>query len=112
MRNMIYITAMLAIVSIWGYFVDAMQNQPAANQLLITATASGNDSMLVLPGRSAKPAGGTVNAERAYKTNCSGCHTKLAIFPQPLTAMVMHHMRVQTSLTTDETRALLGYLTQ
>ncbi len=111
MRNMIYITAMLAIVTVWGYFVNAMQNQAAANQLLITATASANEDRLVLPGRT-NPIATTINAQRAYKANCSGCHAKLATFPQPMTAKVMHHMRLQTAVTTEEMRALLEYLTQ
>ncbi len=111
MRNMIYITTMLAIVSVWGYFVNTTQNEAAANQLLITATASASDEMLVLPGRT-HPAGTTASAQRVYHANCSGCHTKLATFPQPMTALVMHHMRVHTTLTTDETRALLEYLTE
>ncbi len=112
MRNMIYVTAMLAVVSVWGYFVNATQNQPGANQLLITATASGTDTP-VMPERSTKtPAGKTVNARQAYKANCSVCHAELRLFTQPRTATVMHHMRDETTLTPDETRALLEYLMQ
>ncbi len=113
MRNLIYISAMLAMVSIWGYFVGAMQNQPAADQFLIAATASSADDTPVTPEHFTKtPATRTVNARKAYRANCSACHAKVRIFPQPMTATVMHHMRQQTTLTTDETRALLEYLTQ
>ena len=110
MRKIICITAMLALVSVWGYFVNAMQNQPAANQLLVTATASGADEMPV--PRATKPPSKNIDAQRAYKANCSGCHARVTMFQQPMTAVVMHHMHLQASLTADETRALLDYLTQ
>ena len=113
MRNMIYIIALLAVVTVWGYFVSSMQDQPAANQLLITAAASDSGDIpatLIKPLRTPSPR--AINAQRAYKANCSGCHASLRMFPEPMTATVMHHMRLQTSLTTDETRALLEYLTE
>jgi cytochrome c5 len=112
MRNIVYISAMLAVVSVWAYFVNAMQNQPAATQLLVTATASGNDDLPLAPARPLKTPAVMANAQRAYEANCSMCHVEVRIFPQPMTATVMHHMRQQTTLSTEETRALLEYLTQ
>ena len=112
MRTVLRVTAMLAVVSVWGYFVGALQNRPVANPLLVTAQASptsltpeGPPPMLPRITPSKK-----IHVGSVYRANCAQCHAMPQKLPAQMIATVMRHMRTQAKLTQDETRTMLAYL--
>ena len=53
-----------------------------------------------------------INADQAYKANCSRCHGAPHKFSDRVMSTIMRHMRVRANLTQDETQAILKYLTE
>ncbi len=112
MRTVIGITAMLAVVTAWGYFVGALQNQANANPLLASAVASYRTVTpeAVPPTVPKIRPTKKINVALTYKANCAHCHAAPQKLAGPMIATVMRHMRLRANLTPDETRAMLAYL--
>ena len=86
---------------------------------LICAVAIWAQEARVLPSRATTPAKPArtkpieaVDADRAYKANCSRCHVAPRKFSERKEATVMQHMRVRANRTEAETKAILHYLTR
>lgn len=54
----------------------------------------------------------TLDADQAYKANCSRCHVAPRKFSERKMSAIMLHMRVRANLTEQETKAILDYLTR
>jgi cytochrome c5 len=67
-----------------------------------TATASHNadDSTMRLEG------------EKRFHSNCGRCHASPVKFPPRMMATVIRHMRVRATITDEDTRLILHYMTQ
>lgn len=53
-----------------------------------------------------------VEGERRYHANCGRCHAAPQKFPPRMMATVLRHMRVRATITAEDQRLILFYMTQ
>ena len=53
-----------------------------------------------------------IEAEKRFHANCGRCHAAPLKFPPRIMATVLRHMRVRATLTEDDQRLILFYMTQ
>ena len=53
-----------------------------------------------------------VEGERRFHANCGRCHATPQKFPPRMMATVLRHMRVRATITTEDRRLILFYMTQ
>src|SRR5579872_2912520 len=53
-----------------------------------------------------------VQGEQRYRTNCGRCHAAPRKFPPRMMATVLRHMRVRATITDEDMRLVLSYMTQ
>lgn len=75
-----------------------------------------------LPAQSASAAAGQapihddaserLEGEKRFKANCGRCHVAPQKFPPRMMATIVRHMRVRATLTDEDSRLILHYMTQ
>lgn len=65
-----------------------------------TASNSAQDENLHLEG------------EKRFRSNCGRCHTAPPKFPSRMMATIVRHMRVRATITDDDMRLILRYMTE
>ena len=53
-----------------------------------------------------------LEGERRFRANCGRCHAAPQKFPQRMMATIVRHMRVRATITDEDTRLVLYYITQ
>jgi mono/diheme cytochrome c family protein len=53
-----------------------------------------------------------VQGEQRFRANCSRCHAAPHRFPPRMMATIVRHMRVRATITDDDMRLVLFYMTQ
>jgi cytochrome c5 len=53
-----------------------------------------------------------IEGEKRFKANCGRCHLAPEKFPPRMMATILRHMRVRATLTDEDTRLILHYMTQ
>ena len=53
-----------------------------------------------------------IEGEKRYHANCGRCHAAPQKFPPRMMATVLRHMRVRATVTEDDQRLILFYMTQ
>lgn len=53
-----------------------------------------------------------VQGEQRYRTNCGRCHAAPQKFPPRMMATIVRHMRVRATITDEDMRLVLFYMTQ
>lgn len=53
-----------------------------------------------------------VQGEQRFRANCSRCHAAPQKFPPRMMATVLRHMRVRATITAEDQRLILFYMTQ
>ncbi|HMF89805.1 MAG TPA: cytochrome c [Candidatus Angelobacter sp.] len=53
-----------------------------------------------------------LEGELRFRANCGRCHAAPRKFPPRLMATVVRHMRVRATLTDEDTRLILSYMTE
>jgi hypothetical protein len=53
-----------------------------------------------------------VEGERRFHANCGRCHAAPQKFPPRMMATVLRHMRVRATITAEDRRLILFYMTQ
>jgi len=53
-----------------------------------------------------------VEGEHRFRSNCSRCHAAPHKFPARMMATIVRHMRVRATITDEDMRYILYYLTQ
>lgn len=53
-----------------------------------------------------------VQGEQRFRANCGRCHAAPQKFPPRVMNTVLRHMRVRATITDDDTRMILFYMTQ
>jgi len=53
-----------------------------------------------------------IEGEKRYHANCGRCHAAPQKFPPRMMATVLRHMRVRATITEDDQRLILFYMTQ
>ena len=89
----------------------------AARRMAEKGGATANDSpasatALSEKERAAVEAELRVEGEKRFRTNCGRCHTAPHKFPPRVMATAIRHMRVRATLTDEDMRLILRYMTQ
>jgi mono/diheme cytochrome c family protein len=53
-----------------------------------------------------------LEGEKRFRANCGRCHAAPSKFPPRMTATVIRHMRVRATITDQDMRLILGYMTE
>ena len=53
-----------------------------------------------------------IEGEKRFHANCGRCHQAPHKFPPRMMATIVRHMRVRATLTDEDMRAILAYMTQ
>jgi mono/diheme cytochrome c family protein len=53
-----------------------------------------------------------LEGERRFRANCGRCHQAPGKFPPRMMATIVRHMRVRATITEDDRKLILNYLTQ
>ena len=53
-----------------------------------------------------------IEGEKRYHTNCGRCHAAPQKFPPRMMATVLRHMRVRATVTAEDQKLILFYMTQ
>jgi cytochrome c5 len=101
MRIKFAIATMLVLVAI-GLAAAA---PAAASSGKSATTAAGGD-------RSAQDDTVRLQGEKRFRANCGRCHTAPPKFAPRMTATIVRHMRVRATLTDEDTRLILHYMSQ
>jgi mono/diheme cytochrome c family protein len=59
-----------------------------------------------------EPAAERIEGEKRYRTNCGRCHVAPEKFPPRAMATIIRHMRVRATITDEDMRLILKYMTQ
>jgi mono/diheme cytochrome c family protein len=74
---------------------------------------SENASLAVPVARSSAEADAMrVHGEQRYRANCGRCHAAPQKFPPRMMATIVRHMRVRATITDEDMRLVLFYMTQ
>jgi cytochrome c5 len=81
---------------------------------LWSATPPENSDHTATPGAhaSAEADNMRVEGERRFQANCSRCHAAPHKFPPRMMATIVRHMRVRATLTDQDMKLVLFYMTQ
>jgi mono/diheme cytochrome c family protein len=99
-------TAMLAIalaLSSFGYVSSAYAEENSARKVVASAAVAHDvhnaDAM-------------RAQGEQRFRANCSRCHAAPQKFPPRMMSTILRHMRVRATLTDEDMRLVLLYMTQ
>jgi len=53
-----------------------------------------------------------VEGEKRFRANCGRCHAAPHKFPPRMMATIVRHMRVRATITDEDMRSILAYMTQ
>ncbi|MBZ5721232.1 MAG: cytochrome c [Acidobacteriia bacterium] len=53
-----------------------------------------------------------IQGEQRFHANCGRCHAAPQKFPPRMMATIVRHMRVRATITDEDMRLILGYMTQ
>jgi mono/diheme cytochrome c family protein len=73
---------------------------PAAN-VTVAAVTNGDDPDFV-----------RIEGEKRFRANCSRCHAAPHKFPPRMMRTIVRHMRVRATITDEDMRYILAYMTQ
>jgi len=76
------------------------------------AAPSANTSTVPVVRDSATADAMRVEGEKRFRANCGRCHAAPQKFPPRMMATILRHMRVRATITDDDMRLVLFYITQ
>ena len=74
--------------------------------------SSGKDSAGIPVVRTADADSMRVQGEQRFRANCGRCHAAPQKFPPRMMATIVRHMRVRATITDEDMRLVLFYMTQ
>jgi cytochrome c5 len=81
--------------------------------LCVAADSPRNNSASTLVVQSsAQAAAMRLEGEKRFRTNCGRCHAAPQKFPPRMMATMIRHMRVRATITDEDMRLVLFYMTQ
>ena len=105
MRTKILISAVLLILAIGAAVAaGAKTGNKDNNKDVATSTPTTNHSAQDDPLR--------LEGERAYHANCGRCHMAPPKFSPRMMGTIVRHMRVRATITDQEMRSILHYMSQ
>lgn len=105
---------LLLTVVVWAAVAAAQQlvgsgkTDPSAVKAVTPAKTTPAAKTPVYRPKAVKP----LDADQAYKANCSRCHLEPRKFSERKMATIMRHMQVRANMTAEEAQAVLRYLTK
>ena len=101
--RIIILTAVMAVASVvWG----AAKPRQAENP--VTPAASADRQSIEQQNSDAM----RVEGEHRFRVNCSRCHAAPHRFPPRMMATIVRHMRVRATITDEDMRLILFYMTE
>lgn len=85
------------VMALTGIAVSSNKREASASTPVVHATDAGTLRAL---------------GEQRFRENCGRCHAAPQKFPPRAMATVLRHMRVRATITDEDTRAVLFYMTQ
>jgi len=92
------LTALLAVASL-VYAAAPTSNHSDSNPAILSQNSESADAM-------------RVEGERRFRANCGRCHNPPHKFPPRMMATIVRHMRVRATITDEDKRLILFYMTQ
>jgi cytochrome c5 len=101
----------LLVTAIGTGLLASAQDRQAAKPSASTAAAPAASPA---PGRAPARDDATerIEGEKRFKANCGRCHMAPEKFSPRMMATILRHMRVRATLTDEDTRLILRYMTQ
>jgi cytochrome c5 len=93
----ICLSAVLAVLSVLCVAADSPRNN---NPTTPVAQSTAQADTMRLEG------------EKRFRANCGRCHAAPQKFPPRMMATIVRHMRVRATITDEDTRLVLFYMTQ
>ena len=107
--------ACLLVVLLGGVLYAAGQEQSKAPEVLNTSTG-GSDSAVnstLSHSQAVHTAAETrFEGETRFRANCSRCHMAPHKFPRRMMSTIVRHMRVRATITDEDMRFILAYMTE
>ncbi len=94
---MIIASAALALLSVLGVAADSPRN---------------NSSTATVAQSSAQADAMRLEGEKRFRANCGRCHAAPQKFPPRMMATIVRHMRVRATITDEDMRLVLYYMTR
>lgn len=79
---------------------------------LVAGSRSGKDAPAWPVVQPADAGSMRIEGEKRYHANCGRCHAAPQKFPPRMMATVLRHMRVRATITDEDRRLILFYMTQ
>ena len=98
-KTKITMVAVLALVSL-VYAADSPRKSENASIVVPVARSSADADAMRVQG------------EQRYRSNCGRCHAAPQKFPPRMMATIVRHMRVRATITDEDMRLVLFYMTQ
>lgn len=111
MRNHSMILLLLVMLS-GAFFWAAAQERAAAPYPASIAAASSNSSATAKSGSTQSETTVRLEGEQRFKANCARCHTAPHKFPPRMMGTIIRHMRVRSTITDEDARLILHYMSQ
>ena len=83
-----------------------------ATPLLSGSNAAKKDATGVAVGNASNADSMRIEGEKRFYANCGRCHAAPQKFPPRMMATVLRHMRVRATITDQDRRLILFYMTQ
>jgi cytochrome c5 len=77
-----------------------------------TPDGAGKSTSATASDRSAQDDTLRLQGEKRFRANCGRCHTAPPKFAPRMTATIVRHMRVRATLTDEDTRLIIRYMSQ
>jgi hypothetical protein len=96
-RALLFASVALATLSVW-----------ASDRKLDSAVTAPTTAAVVI----ATHVSDQLEGERRYRTNCGRCHQPPHKYPPRMMATMVRHMRVRATITDEDMRYILAYMTK
>lgn len=106
-RHFTFLGVLIALVGGISLFVSS-----AAGQQSSTPAPAAASSQAAAPISARDDEALRLEGEKRFRANCGRCHQAPHKFPPRMMATILRHMRVRATITDEDMRAILAYMTQ
>jgi mono/diheme cytochrome c family protein len=89
---------------------------PPTESAVLSSRNSAETSAHAAPAKSSGPykleVSDRLEGEKRFRANCGRCHAAPHKFPPRMMATIVRHMRVRATITDEDMRVILAYMTQ
>jgi cytochrome c5 len=110
MTKQFLVFSLLAMAIGAGLLASAQDRQGAKPSASTAAAPSASPAAGPAPVKD--DAAERIEGEKRFKANCGRCHMAPEKFSSRMMATILRHMRVRATLTDEDTRLILRYMTQ